>query len=333
MVSSENPELTIVILSFNVKELLLNCLDSIFLSKGKLDRWQVIVVDNASSDGSARAVREKYKIIGMDSRLRGNDSKKGGNDKEDGNDNKIELVESKVNLGFAGGNNSAIPFIKAPVVLFLNPDTVIVGHAIQKSLEVLLSNPDYGAITCKVELPDGRMDYSCHRGFPTPWNSLMYFTGLAKAFSASAFFSGYTAGYLSTKIAHEIDCISGTFLMVRKIAAEQIGFWDKDYFFNGEDIEFCFDLREKGWKIYYYPEVKIIHFKGSSSGLWQTAKVKVETQTKVSAATHAASAMRIFYRKHYYKSYPPLFRDFVLWGIKLLEHYRKFKIITGMKYE
>lgn len=307
MVDSETAELSIVILNYNVKNLLLNCLESIFQSKGKLDRWQVIVVDNASSDGSVGAVRKKYP--------------------------EVEVIENKSNLGFAAGNNQAIPLISAPVILFLNPDTIVVDHAIQKSLEVLLSNPEYGAITCKVELPDGRLDYSCHRGFPTPWNSLMFFTGLAKIFSASSIFAGYTASYLDVKIAHEIDCISGTFLMVRRIAGEQIGFWDKDYFFNGEDIEFCFRLRERGWKIYFYPDVKIIHYKGSSSGLWQTSATRVGKETKLTAATHAASAMRIFYKKHYYKKYPPLFRDFVLWGIKVLEHYRKFKIATGLKYE
>lgn len=313
MVDSETAELSIVILNYNVKNLLLNCLESVFQSKGKLDRWQVIVVDNASSDGSVEAVKEKYGSPSASFR--------------------VDLIENKSNLGFAAGNNLGVKKARAPVILFLNPDTVMTDHAIQKTLEILLSNPDYGALTCKVELPDGRLDYSCHRGFPTPWNSLMFFTGLAKIFSASSIFAGYTASYLDTRFAHEIDCISGTFLMVRKIAGEQIGFWDKDYFFNGEDIEFCFRLREQGWKIYFYPDVKIIHYKGSSSGLWQTSATRVGKETKLVAATHAASAMRIFYKKHYYKKYPPIFRDFVLWGIKVLEHYRKFKIITGLKYE
>ncbi len=318
MASHENPELSIIILNYNVKELLLNCLESIFKNKGESDKWQVIVVDNDSSDGSVEALRSYLTSHGPER------SRMGG---------KLELVENKENLGFAGGNNLGVKKAKAPVILFLNPDTVIVGHAIQKTLEVLLSNPDYGAITCKVELPDGRMDYSCHRGFPTPWNSLTYFTGMAKRFSNYPLFAGYTASYLDVSAPHEVDCISGTFLMVRKIAGEQIGFWDKDYFFNGEDIEFCYRLRSAGWKIYYYPEVKIIHYKGSSSGLWQTGVMKVEKSTKLTAATHAASAMRIFYKKNYYKQYPPLLRDFVLWGIKLLEHYRKFKIVTGMRYK
>ena len=110
--------------------------------------------------------------------------------------------------------------------------------------------------------------------------------------------------------------------MVRKIAGDQISWWNKDYFWNGEDIEFCFSLREKGWKIYYYPDVKIIHYKGSSA---KTAKKET--------VIHGISAMRIFYKKHYYKNYPLLLRDIVLWGIKLLEHYRKFKIMTGLRYE
>lgn len=321
---SENPELSIIILNYNVKELLLKCLESIFQNKTKEDKWQVIVVDNASSDGSVEAVREKYEIASSPS----TNAQGSRNDRD-----VVELIESKENLGFAAGNNLGVKKAISPVILFLNPDTVIVDHAIQKTLEVLLSNPDFGAITCRVELPNGRMDYSCHRGFPTPWNSLAHFSGLAELFPHSRFFAGYSATYLDVNKEHEVDCVSGTFLMVRKIAGEQIGFWDKDYFFNGEDIEFCYRLREKGWKIYYFPEEKIIHYKGSSSGLWQTSAVKVEKRTRMIAATHAASAMRIFYKKHYYKNYPPLFRDFVLGGIKILEHYRKFKIITGLKYE
>lgn len=286
MPREDNPELSIVILNYNVKELLLNCLESIFKNKSKEDKWQVIVVDNASSDGSVEEVRRRYKDI--------------------------TILENKTNLGFSAGNNTGVKLARAPVILFLNPDTVVVGSAIQKTLEVLLSNPDYGAITCKVELPDGRLDYSCHRGFPTPWNSFAYFSGLAKMFPHSPTFSGYSATYLDINKPHEVDCATGAFLMVRKIAGDQIGWWNTDYFWNGEDIEFCFSLKEKGWKIFYYPEAKITHFKGSSA-----KKAKAET------INHGISAMRIFYKKHYYKKYPPILRDFVLWGIKVLEHYRK----------
>ncbi|MBI4036078.1 glycosyltransferase family 2 protein [Candidatus Daviesbacteria bacterium] len=302
-----SPELSIVILNYNVRELLLNCLKSIFANKGNLDLWQVIVVDNASFDSSAEAVKKEFP--------------------------QVEVVENKENLGFAAGNNIGVKFAKAPVILFLNPDTVVVGKAIQKSLDRLKSDPDIGALTVRVELPDGKLDYSCHRGFPTPWNSLAYFSGLAKVFPRSPFFAGYTASYLDINTVHEIDCLTGAFLMVRKIAGDQIGWWDKDYFWNGEDIEFCYSLKQKGWKIYYYPGEKIIHYKGSSSGLWSTSKVQVEKATKLLVASHASSAMRIFYKKHYYQKYPPIFRDLVLWGIKLLEHSRKFRVKMGMRYK
>lgn len=289
MAKSENPELSIIILNYNVKELLINCLESIFANQGKLDLWQVIVVDNASLDSSVEAVKKEYP--------------------------QVEIFENKSNLGFAAGNNIGVKFAKAPVVLFLNPDTVVVNKAIQKSLEVLKSDPDMGALTCRVELPDGKLDYSCHRGFPTPWNSLAYFSGLAKVFPRSPFFAGYTASYLDINTPHEIDCLTGAFLMVRKIAGDQIGWWDKDYFWNGEDIEICYLLKEKGWKIYYLPEVKIIHYKGSSAG-----------KEKSKTISHGISAMRIFYKKHYYKKYPPLIRDLILVGIKMLEHYRKARL-------
>lgn len=285
----ESPDLSIIILNYNVKDLLLKCLESIFKNRKEQDRWQVMVVDNASSDGSVEEVRKRYKDI--------------------------EIVENKSNLGFAAGNNVGVKYAKAPVILFLNPDTVVIDDAIQKSLKYLLSNPDIGALTCRVELPDGRLDYSCHRGFPTPWNSFCYFSGLAKLFPYSPLFAGYTASYLDIRTTHEIDCLTGAFLMVRKIAGDQIGWWDTDYFFNGEDIEFCFSLKEKGWKIYFYPQVKIIHYKGSSAG-----------QEKAKAISHGVSAMRIFYKKHYYDKYPPILRNLILAAIKMLEHYRKAKL-------
>lgn len=290
MKNIQNPDLSIIILNYNVRDLLLNCLESIVKNKGKENNWQIIVVDNASSDGSVEKVDEIYR-------------------------NKVEIIRNRTNLGFAAGNNSAISKVRAPVVLFLNPDTVIVGDAINKSLEYLLSNPDIGALTCRVELADGQLDYSCHRGFPTPWNSFCYFIGLSKIFPHSPFFAGYTATYLDTKTTHEIDCLTGAFLMVRQIAGEQIGWWDSDYFWNGEDIEFCYCLKEKGWKIYYYHGAKIIHFKGSSA-----------KKEKSKTISHGVSAMRIFYKKHFYKKYPPIIRDLILLGIKTLEHYRKAKV-------
>lgn len=307
MADSESPDLSIIILNYNTGQLLLNCLNSIFKSKTDKDNWQIIVVDNASEDGSVEVVKKKY--CSSSATLR------------------VDLLENQSNLGFSAGNNVGVSLAKAPVVLFLNPDTLVVDKAISKTVKFLLSNPDIGAVTCRVELPDGKLDYSCHRGLPTPWNAFTYFSGLAKLLPHSALFSGYTATYLNTQKTHEIDCLTGAFLMVRKIAGDQIGWWDEDYFFNGEDVEFCYNLRHLGWKIYFYAEAKIIHYKGSSSGLWQTAANKVDKKQILAASRHGISAMRIFYNKHYYKVYPPVIRDVVLAGIRLLEQYRYWTIM------
>ncbi len=293
-------ELTIVILTYNVAELLLDCIASIYKSKPKKANWQIIVVDNASSDNTSHLVKKNFP--------------------------KVELIRSNKNLGFSAGNNMAIPKIKANYILFLNPDTIIEGNAIWETLKFLKSKPKAAAATCKVLLPTGQLDYSCHRGFPTPWNSFCYFTGLSKLFPSVKFFTGYTLTHMNLNRTHKVDCICGTFFLVKKEAAEQVGWWDTDYFWNGEDIEFCFNLRKLGWDIYYYPKAHIIHYKGSSSGLKKTAKSKVSKNTRIRAARSGIMAMRIFYSKHFIKDASWISRIITLSGIWLLEKIKLWKI-------
>lgn len=271
-------KLTIVILSYNVKDLLHKCLTTV-------KSWPTIVVDNASSDGSAEMVKDKFL--------------------------KVKLLQTGKNLGFAAGNNFAIPQIRSEYVLFLNPDTEVVGKAIESCLEFLEVHPDFGAATCKVELANGQIDYSCHRGLPTPWNSLCYFLGLAKAFPKSRFFAGYTATYLDINTPHEIDCATGAFLLVRKTAGDKIKWWDEDYFWNGDDIEFCYKLKNHNWKIMYLPKEKIIHYKGSSS--------VSSPQARQLAALSSTRAMKVFLKKHYSGT---LGAFFVNLAIFVLERYR-----------
>jgi GT2 family glycosyltransferase len=303
---STNYDLSIIILSYNVKDLLIKCIDSIYSNKTKADNWQIIVVDNNSTDHSLDEAKARFP--------------------------KIEAIQTGKNLGFSGGNNAGIPYVKSEFVLFLNPDTVVVGDVIQKSLKKLKSDPQIGALGCRIEFPNNSgLDYSAHRGFPTPWNSLMYFTGLAKIFPKSRFFAGYTATYLDINKTHEMDCGTGAFMMLPKKVGEMVHWWDTDYFWNGEDIEFFYRIKQKGYKVIYFADGKIIHFKGSSSGLWKTAQSKVDPAIKLKAARNGAKAMRIFYMKHYYKQYPPVIREIVLLGIAILEKYRLFKIKTGLK--
>jgi GT2 family glycosyltransferase len=292
-------DLSIIILSYNVKELLLNCLASIPTNHN----WQIIVVDNASTDGSAQAVSEKFR--------------------------QVELVISKTNVGFSAGNNLGIKKAKGEYILFLNPDTEIVGDTIEETLAYIKNHSQAGAITPKIELPNGKLDYSCHRGLPTPWNALCYFSGLSKLFPHLKLFSGYTATYQDLTKIHEIDCATGAYLLVRRTAGESIDWWDEDYFWNGEDIEFCYKLKNKDWKIIYYPDRKIIHFKGSSSGLYSYGKNIATKEMKLATAKAAAKAMQIFYKKHFTNS---IWGRFVWLGVILLEKIRLFKLKMGISY-
>jgi len=295
-----------VIVSFKVRKLLGECLGSLFKFKEAGDEWQVIVVDNASRDDTVPWLRRKFP--------------------------QVEVIESRKNLGFAGGNNLARKKVEAATVLFLNPDTRVTGLAIRKSLEVLKLKPEMGAVTCKVLLPGGEMDYSCHRGLPTVWNTLCYWTGLGKCFPKSKLLAGYKATYLDVNTAHEIECVSGTFLMIRREILEDIGWWDTDYYWNGEDIEMCYRLKQAGWKIWYMSDESIIHYKGSSSGLWSTAGLQVAQETKIRSAKSAAAAMRIFVSKHRQELGSGWVMTVVNAGIWVLEKYRLFKINRGLKY-
>lgn len=281
--------LSIIILSYNVKGLLRNCLKSI-----KSNKYQIIVVDNNSSDGSVEMVKKEF--------------------------SEAKLVKSYVNTGFAKGNNLAKPFVKNDVILFLNPDTVVKGNAIEHCLSILSKEPKLAAMTCRVELPNGQLDYSCHRGLPTVWNTFGYFTGIDK--------TGYTASNLSIQKPHDVDCITGAFMMVKKDVLDEIGWWDEDYWWNGDDVEICYKIKKAGYKIRFDPSEKIIHYKGSSSGLYYHSDIskKVTKETKIKAAKSGIKAMRIFVKKHWRELGPPPVMALVWLGIYLLEQYRLWKI-------
>lgn len=298
--------LSIIILSHNVSKLLKKSIQSIYNTYNKKD-LQIIVVDNDSTDNSVEMIKKDFP--------------------------KVDLVLSKTNTGFSAGNNLARKITKGDVVLFLNPDTEVKGSAIKKCLDILTSKDELGAITCKVMLPNGKIDYSCHRGLPTIWNTFCYWSGISKLFSKSSFFAGYGATYLDINKSSYIDCISGTFLMIKKEVLNKVNWWDEDYWWNGEDIEICYKIKKAGYKIWYEPSETIIHYKGSSSGLWSTSKSDVVKETKIKSAKSAAKAMRIFVNKHSNELGPLPIILVAKLGIFILEKYRLLKIEKGMKYE
>lgn len=295
-------DLSVIILNYNTKDLLQDCLQSVLKSKKSGFSYEIIVVDNASTDGSAAMVKKEFA--------------------------QVRLIQSNKNVGFAAGNNLAIPHISGRYVLFLNPDTIVFPNTFKEMIVFMDNHSRVGASTCRVELLNGKLDEGCHRGFPTPWNAFCHFTRLEKIFSKVKLFSGYSLGFLPLGTIHEIDACSGSFLFVRRKIGNSLEWFDEDYFWYGEDIDFCYRIKQKGWKIFYVPKVKIIHYKGAASGMKrQTRQISTATKkTRKKALTSSTEVMKIFYQKHYQEKYPKFINWLVRRGIDLIEFIRIAKV-------
>jgi GT2 family glycosyltransferase len=246
---------------------------------GQQQDCEVFVVDNASADDSVNAIKSSFPWV--------------------------KLIENKENYGFARANNQAIRLAQGQYILLLNSDTENIDHAIEKTLEYLEKHLQIDVITCRVELADGKLDWACHRGFPTPWASFCYYAKLEKLFPKSRLFSRYHLTYLPFSAPHEIDTPSGCFYLIRKSTIDKIGLLDEDYFFYSEDVDWSYRIKQTGGKIYYYPDAHIIHYKGLSSGIKkETAqKTQASLEIKRKSVNYFYDSMKIFYRKHYQKKY------------------------------
>jgi len=295
-------DLSIIIVNFNVKDLLRQCLNTLMVANDKLmeanERMEIFVVDNASQDGSVEMVRREFP--------------------------QVKLIASKRNLGFAKANNLAIKHSTGRYLLFLNPDTVVPKETLLEMIRFMDENSQVGVATCFVELASGGMDPDCHRGFPTPWAAFCFFSKLEKIFPHSKIFGQYHQTWKDLGKTHEIDSCCGAFMMVRRKAMEEVGVWDEDFFFYGEDLDWCYRFKEKGWPVMFYPGVKIIHHKGASSGMKKSSQ-NVTTATRDSkrrVLKASTDAMKLFYNKHYRQKYPTIVNNLVLLAIKVMEKIR-----------
>lgn len=282
-------DLSIIIVSFNTKDLLLACLTSLKQARRESDRWEIIVVDNASTDGSVISLKQLIK-----------------NDKFF--KNSLLLIESKINLGFAGGNNLGIKKAQGKYVLLLNSDTEIIDQAIQKMLDFMESHPRAGLATGKLLLSDNFIDPACHRGFPMPWAALTYFLGLEKLFPTSELFSQYHLGFKNLNEPHEIDSPSGAFFLVRREVIEQVGMLDEDYFMYGEDLDWAYRIKQAGWQVWYNPRAEILHRKK------QSGRASIDGHLRKRTQKYFYETMQIFYKKHYQNKYPKI----LTWTVALL---------------
>lgn len=300
--------LSIVILNYNSGNFLEKCLislkektDSAFLKK-----TQIILVDNASTDQSLSLAKKAAERENLN----------------------VLYLPLKKNIGFSKGNNKAIPHLKGKYTLFLNPDTILFKNSLSGPVSFLEKNPQIAAATCFLRLvATGKLQPECHRGFPTPWRSFCHFSGISKLFPTSSLFSGYFLGHLPKDKPHAIESCTGAYFLIRTKVGHDLNWWDKDYLWYGEDLDFSYRLFKKNLPLYFLPQYKVDHYQGISSGIKSHSQKKssASRQTKVRSAKASTNAMRIFYQKHYQKKYPSFLTFSVLSTIKVLETMRIIK--------
>lgn len=276
---NSQPDISVVILNYNTRDLTRTCLTTLLASRLEKYVMEVIVCDNGSEDGSVEMIADEFPGV--------------------------ILIKNGKNLGFAAGNNPGIRKAKGRFVLLLNTDTEIPRDTLRVMIGFMDSNPDAGAATCKLLLPDGSMDPACHRGFPTPWVSLTYLVKLEKLFPKTRLFGEYHQGYKDLASIHEVDCIVGAFFMVRREVISEVGLLDEDYFMYGEDIDWAYRIRKAGWKIMYNPTVTILHKKK------QSGRANILAKRRVTTEIYFHKYNWLFYKKNYAEKYGPVLTFFV----------------------
>ncbi|MBK8943736.1 MAG: glycosyltransferase [Ignavibacteriae bacterium] len=258
-------DLSIIIVNYNVKEYLLNLLDSIKQASKNII-MEIIVVDNNSDDGSIPAINEKFP--------------------------NVITIQNLTNIGFGAANNQALEISKGKFVLLINPDTLVRENTFEEMIKFLEQNPKVGIAGCKVLNPDGTLQLPCRRSFPKPWVSFTKVMGLSKLFPQSKLFAKYNLTYLDENKSYEVDAISGSFMMLTREAYNKVGGFDTDFFMYGEDLDLCYRIQKAGLKVFYVHNTEIIHYKGES-----TKRSKID-ETKI-----FYNAMHLFVRKHFSSSF------------------------------
>lgn len=261
-------DISVIIVNYNVKELLEQCIKSILSASQKLN-VEIIVVDNNSFDGSIEHLKTKFP-----------------------NQPKLKLIESPVNLGFAKANNLGVKEAAGEYLLILNPDTILQEDTLEKTLQFYKTTPGIGAMTCKLILPNGKLDLACRRSFPTPSVAVYRILGLSRIFPKNRMFGKYNLTYLNENETYEVDAIVGAFMLIKKDIYEKVKGFDEDYFMYGEDLDLCFRIKKEGYGIYYYPDTSIIHYKGEST-----------KKSSTSYINNFYGAMQVFVKKNLNKSF------------------------------
>ena len=254
-------KLSVIIVNYNVKHFLEQCLHSVHAAGSGIDT-EIFVVDNASVDGSLKMVKEKFP--------------------------EVKCIANPENQGFAKANNQAIRQSSGDYILLLNPDTIVETDTFNKIITFMDCHADAGGLGVKMVDGTGRFLPESKRGLPTPETAFYKVFGLARLLPKSKIFNKYHLGYLDKDKTHQVDILAGAFMLMRKSVLDEVGLLDEDFFMYGEDIDLSYRIIKAGYHNYYYPDARIIHYKGESTKKGSLNYVFV-----------FYNAMIIFARKHY----------------------------------
>jgi GT2 family glycosyltransferase len=254
-------DLSVIIVSYNVRHFLEQCLLSVRKASEAID-CEVFVVDNNSADGSCSMVKSEFPGV--------------------------KLIMNYVNRGFTAANNQALRIASGRYILILNPDTIVEEDTFRKCIAFMEAHPDAGATGVKMIDGKGRWLPESKRALPTPKTAFFKVFGLSFLFPKSRLFNRYYLGHLDDKETSKAEIISGAFMFLNREAMIKTGYLDEDYFMYGEDVDYSYRLLKAGFNNYYYPEIKIIHYKGEST-----------KKEDLNVFIHFYKAMLIFVRKHF----------------------------------
>jgi GT2 family glycosyltransferase len=256
-------DLSIIIVNYNVRHFLEQCLVSVRKAAENISA-EIIVVDNNSADGSCSMVAVSFP--------------------------EVNLIRNSYNAGFAAACNQAIKVSSGRFILLLNPDTIVEEDTFTKCISFMNGHPDAGAMGVKMINGNGRLLPESKRSLPTPATAFFKMAGFSRLFPKSRLFNRYYLGYLDSSETTEADILSGAFMFISREALDKTGLLDETYFMYGEDIDMSYRLIKAGYKNYYYPGVKIIHYKGEST-----------RKGDINYIVHFYRAMIIFIGSHFGK--------------------------------
>lgn len=271
--------LSIIIVNYNTEKLLRGCLESVYAGANGTP-FNVWVVDNNSRDNSVGMVRSRFP--------------------------RVKVIKNPANVGFSKANNMVISQTDADYILLLNPDTLVIGDAIERVLKFMKEHPEVGICGCKVLNRDRTLQLACRRSIPTPSVAFYRLSGLSRFFPQSRTLAKYNLTFEDPQSTHEVDAVSGAFLMIRRQAIQDIGALDERFFMYGEELDWCLRAKRAGWSVMYYPAAEIIHYKGEST----------KTNSR-KAALEFYRAMYLFHKKHFAADYGSVSNFLIYSGIFL----------------